>query len=45
VLLKEWLPLARDENNWQTYIDNYFKTCRKTDLQNESETDNEDDKS
>jgi hypothetical protein len=30
-LLKEWIPLARDKNNWQTYIDNYFESCWKSD--------------
>jgi hypothetical protein len=30
-LLKEWIPLARDVNNWQLYIDNYFEICHKTD--------------
>jgi len=27
-LLKEWLPLALDENNWMDCIDEYFNSCR-----------------
>ncbi len=41
--LKEWLPLSKDENNWQTYIDNYFEICHKYDSQSEPESDNKDD--
>jgi hypothetical protein len=26
--LKEWLPLALDENNWMDCIDEYFNSCR-----------------
>jgi hypothetical protein len=29
--LKEWLPLAKNEKNWQQYIDIYFDSCRKID--------------
>ena len=25
--LKEWLPLALDENNWMDCIDEYFNSC------------------
>ncbi len=24
--LKEWLPIAKDEKNWQYYIDEYFES-------------------
>ena len=27
-LLKEWLPLVKNESNWLEYIDEYFKSCR-----------------
>ena len=27
-LLKEWLPLAIDKNNWMDCIDAYFNSCR-----------------
>lgn len=30
-LLREWIPLAKDTNNWQAYIDNYFEQCQKAD--------------
>ena len=30
-LLREWIPLAKDENNWLTYIDAYFESCRSMD--------------
>ncbi len=26
-LLKEWLPMAKDEKSWQQYIDDYFYLC------------------
>ncbi len=29
--LKEWIPLARNATNWQSYIDNYFESCRFVD--------------
>jgi hypothetical protein len=32
-LLREWIPLAKDENNWLTYIDAYFESCRSTDYE------------
>jgi len=48
-LLKEWLPLALDENNWMNCIDEYFNSCHNIvnldDLNpestNEQETENE----
>jgi hypothetical protein len=40
--LREWLPLAKEESNWQAYIDNYFEMCRKTDPQEESDSDSDD---
>ena len=43
-LLKEWIPLARDANNWQNYIDNYFEICRKTDPRDEPGTDDDEEK-
>ncbi len=39
--LKQWLPLAKEKSNWQTYIDNYFKICRKTDSQTDNNEENE----
>jgi hypothetical protein len=33
--LKEWLPLAIDERNWQNYIDKYFELCHNNDYQEE----------
>jgi hypothetical protein len=30
-LLREWIPLAKDTNNWQAYIDNYFEQWWKAD--------------
>jgi hypothetical protein len=44
VPLKEWIPLARDANNWQNYIDNYFEICRKTDPRDEHEIDDDEEK-
>jgi hypothetical protein len=41
--LREWLPLAKEENNWQSYIDNYFEMCRKYDPREESASDNDED--
>ncbi len=29
--LKEWLPVAKCEKNWQFYIDQYFKSCKNVD--------------
>jgi hypothetical protein len=29
--LKEWLPVAKIEKNWQYYIDQYFESCKRTD--------------
>jgi hypothetical protein len=29
--LKEWLPVAKIEKNWQYYIDQYFDSCKKID--------------
>ncbi len=37
--LKEWLPVAKSEKNWQFYIDQYFEACKKMD-----ESDDESDK-
>ncbi len=36
--LKDWLPIAKDEANWQPYIDEYFNSCRKI---NEDENDDD----
>ena len=42
--LREWLPLAKDESNWQGYIDSYFEMCRKTDpIEDLSEYENNED--
>ena len=33
-LLREWIPLAKDESNWIiSYIDTYFESCRNTDFE------------
>jgi hypothetical protein len=40
--LMEWLSLAKEENKWQLYIDNYFKMCRKYDPHEESVSDSDD---
>ena len=32
-LLQEWIPLAKDESNWLTYIDAYFESCCNTDYE------------
>jgi hypothetical protein len=37
--LKEWMPLARDTTNWQSYIDNYFESCRFADPEDDLSTD------
>ncbi len=29
--LKEWLPVAKIEKNWQYYIDQYFDSCKRID--------------
>lgn len=39
--LREWLSLAKEENNWQIYIGNYFKICRKYNPHKESSSDDE----
>jgi hypothetical protein len=36
--LKDWLPIAKDEANWQHYIDEYFNSCRTI---NEDENDDD----
>ncbi len=42
VPLGEWFPLAKEENNWQALIDNYFEMCRKNDPHEESDSDSDD---
>ena len=45
-LLKEWLPLAKNESRWLEYIDAYFRSCRNIDydeLNNPSSSDETDD--
>ena len=46
-LLREWIPLAKDQTNWQTYIDSYFEACRNIDYEepdnNNSDTPTEND--
>ncbi len=37
--LKEWMPLARDAINWQSYIDDYFESCRFVDPEDDLSTD------
>ena len=32
-LLREWTPLAKDENNWLTYIDAYFESRGSADYE------------
>ena len=34
VMLRDWVPLAKDESNWLTYIDAYFESCRSADYEN-----------
>ncbi len=29
-ILKEWLPIAKDENTWQDYIEIFFNSCNTT---------------
>jgi hypothetical protein len=36
--LKEWLPVAKCEKNWQFYIDQYFESCKNLD-ENDDEGD------
>ena len=38
-LLREWTPLAKDEGNWLTYIDDYFESCRNTDYEDTNNND------
>jgi hypothetical protein len=36
-LLREWIPLAKDEPIWMQYIDDYFESCRNIDYQDEND--------
>ena len=36
-LLREWIPIAKDEANWKQYIEDYFECCNNTDYQVESD--------
>ena len=40
-LLREWIPIAKDEVNWKQHIENYFECCKNTDYQVESDEENE----
>ncbi len=40
-LLKEWIPQAKDEANWKSYIDAYFESCRN--IEDDEEEDNNSD--
>jgi hypothetical protein len=41
-LLKEWLPLAKDEKNWLFYIDEYFESCRRPEESDDESEEDED---
>jgi hypothetical protein len=40
-LLREWYPLAKDQNSWTLYIDAYFEACRNIDFEESNPTDSE----
>ena len=40
-LLREWIPIAKDETNWKQCIEYYFEYCKNTDYQVESDDENE----
>jgi hypothetical protein len=41
-LLKEWLPLAKDEKSWLFYIDEYFESCRRPEESDDKSEEDED---
>ena len=43
-LLREWIPLAKDEPIWMQYIDDYFESCRNIDYQDENDTEENENK-
>ena len=43
-LLREWIPLAKDEPIWIQYIDDYFESCRNIDYQDENDTEENENK-
>ena len=40
-LLREWMPLAKDQTSWLQFIDDYFESCRNIDYQDEKDTEDE----
>ncbi len=43
-MLKEGIPLAKEETNWKAHIDAYFEACWMIEEDDEYETDYENDK-
>ena len=39
--LREWIPLAKDESTWISYIDTFFETCRDIDFEDPDLPDDE----
>jgi hypothetical protein len=37
--LCKWIHLAKDETNWNFFIDNYFEKCRDTDYEDPADDD------
>ena len=40
-ILREWMPLAKDQSSWLQFIDEYFESCRNIDYQDENDTEDE----
>ena len=40
-ILREWMPLAKDQSSWLQFIDEYFESCRNIDYQDENDTEAE----
>ncbi len=41
-LLKEWVPIAKDETDWKAHIEAYFEACRTIEKDEESDCEDED---
>ena len=40
-ILREWMPLAKDQSSWLQFIDEYLESCRNIDYQDENDTEDE----
>ena len=38
-LLREWMPLVKDQASWMQCTEDYFESCRNIDYQDEKDTD------